>query len=343
MKPILLFILIFIIIVAALGTAHRASAFSWNFGFWGWFRGNRNTTQPVAAKPAAKEIKPGYYDYSFKYQGINRKYEVYVPSSYDGSGILPVVIGLHGGGGSIKSDINNKMPQSADKLNFLLVMPEGTGKILLGQMWAAWNAGTWATGQCCGDAVTNNIDDVGFISKVIDEVEKNYNVDSKRIYATGLSNGAMMAIRLGCELSNRIAAIAPVSSPAVPSNCHPSRKVPMIYVHGTSDPCVPYNGGQGAGCIGAPLDVQGAQAIVDYWKQINTCSNNSTSAYQNGAATCSLYPSDNGADVEFCSVQNMGHAWPSGAQYFPVKKIGSVSYDISFDQMWDFLKKYSLK
>ena len=194
--------------------------------------------------------------------------------------------------------------------------------------------------SCCGYAARNNIDDVGFISKMIEEVKNNFNVDKNRIYTTGISNGGIMSYRLACELSDRIAAIASVAPPAVLANCAPGRPVPVMHIHGTADPCAPYDGGTGGGCLGSErYEMQSAKEMVDIWKNINKCSGDSIITYQKADATCISYNKCAGdAAVEFCTVEGGGHAWPSGSQYLPADRIGPVSYDISFDQIWDFLR-----
>lgn len=292
----------------------------------------------------------GDYDFSLVHAGLTRKYKVHLPPNYDKADKTPVVIYLHGGGGSLKAAYKDGMDKASDKFGFILVVPAGTGP--MPDRLLTWNGGKWPIGtggfeteSCCGYAVKNNIDDVGFISKVIEEVKNKFKVDEKRIYATGISNGAMMSYRLACELSDKIAAIASVAPPAVPMNCAPSKPVPVMHIHGTVDPCAPYDGGTGGGCFGSEkYEMQSAKEMVDLWRNINGCSGGSVITYQKGDVTCISYNKCEGtSELEFCTIEGGGHTWPSGSQYLSADKIGPVSYDISFDQIWEFFKRHPKK
>jgi polyhydroxybutyrate depolymerase len=277
------------------------------------------------------------YNFSLVHDGIARKYNVHLPSSYNKNIPTPVVIYLHGGGGSIRAAYKDGMDKASDKFGFILVVPAGTGPIP--ERLLRWNGGTWDGAASGGYPVKNNTDDVGFISKVIDEVKQEFNVDENRVYATGISNGGIMSYRLTCELSDKIAAVAVVAPPAVPSNCTPSEPISIMHIHGTADPCTPFYGG--AGGIGkVEFQAQSARNMVDFWIKNNNCSADFTASYEKGKVRCISYgPCKEGTYVEFCTIEDGGHAWPSGSQYLPVDRIGPVSYDISFDQIWEFFKK----
>lgn len=288
-------------------------------------------------------LGPGDYDFSLVHDGLKRIYKVYVPSSYDKKTQTSVVIYLHGGGGSINAAYKDGLDKASDKFGFILVIPAGTGPIP--DRLLVWNGGNWGAGECCGSAVEKNIDDVGFISKIINEVKTKFNADEKRIYATGISNGGLMSYRLACELSDKIAAVAPVAPPGTPSACAPSRPVSIMHIHGTADPCAPFNGGMGGGCLGSKkYEMMSARDMVDSWIKRNNCSTNFTTTYQKGKTICMSYKQcNNEVEVEFCTIEGGGHTWPSGSQYLPIDRIGPVSYDISFDQIWDFFKKHPIE
>ncbi|MFZ5470257.1 MAG: alpha/beta hydrolase family esterase [Myxococcota bacterium] len=145
---------------------------------------------------------------------------------------------LHGGGGNAE-DTQNAMGLDAiaDAEGFIAVYPNGTGRKVLGKLFATWSSDE----QCCGDALKENVDDVAFISLLIDTLVKEQQVDPKRVYATGLSNGGNMSHRLGCELAQKLAAIAPMGALRVLAGCAPSRPVPVMIVHGTADPCASFH------------------------------------------------------------------------------------------------------
>lgn len=294
-----------------------------------------------------RQVAKGATDqnFSIEHDGLTRKYKVHVPKNYSKNANAPVVIYVHGGAGDMRAAYMDGMDKMSDKHGFILAVPEGTGEVKLGHLRGSWNGGKWAAGECCGNA-----DDVGFISKMIDEIKQKFNVDEKRIYATGISNGGLMTNRLGCELADKIAAIATVAPAAVMSKCSPSRSMPVMDIHGTADPANPPDGSEPRGIFKEESGSGFAMSykrmtpyqVVDTWKKINRCSEAGADGYQNGGAKCTIYTEcAGGAEVELCMVEGMGHAWPSGSQYFPASMVGPVSYDISFDQIWEFFGRNS--
>lgn len=300
------------------------------------------TPTPIHSTSA---VGPGDYENALTMGTLSRRYKIHVPQGYSGTTPMPVVVYLHGGGGSSDAAQNDGLFSFSDTYGFLLVAPDGTG--ILHDKLLTWNGGSWTasgggTTQCCGYAVERNVDDVAFIDSVIKDVEAKFSVDTDKIFATGISNGGLMSFRLGCDLSETFAAIAPVASPGVPNDCAPERLVPALYIHGTSDPCALYNGGIGGGCIGKQkLNTLPAKTSVENWRDVVHNTSNGESAYHRGKADCTLYPGGtSGADVEFCTITDGGHTWPSGNQYLPEDKVGPVSYDLSFDQIWEFFKNH---
>lgn len=291
------------------------------------------------------EYKPGDYEFTLAHDGLERHYKIHIPAAYAKNSKVPVVIYIHGGGGDMRAAYMDGLDKMSDKHGFILAIPEGIGEVKFGYMRASWNGGKWETGECCGNA-----DDVGFISKMIDEVKNNLNIDDKMIYATGISNGGLMTNRLGCELANKIAAIATVAPAALMSNCTPSRPMSIIDIHGTADPANPPDGSEprsifeeGSSSFGMSYKRMTPYQVVDAWKKINNCSDKQISGYENGNAKCTVFNDcSTGAEVELCMVEGMGHIYPSGSQYLPSSLVGSVSYDISFDQIWEFFKKHPM-
>lgn len=287
-------------------------------------------------------------DNTFKmsHDGSERYYKIHRPEGYDGKRKLPMVIYLHGGGGDMRSAYLDGLDKMADKHNFILAAPEGLGEKKLGRLRAHWNGGGWETGGCCGSA-----DDTGFIAKMIEEIKMKYEIDKKRIFVTGISNGALMANRLACELGDKIAAIGAVAPPAIKSDCLPDRAVPVINIHGLQDPASPPDGSEprsifaadsGSGFAMTYKRMTPAQ-IIDKWKTINRCAENKTTGYRSGGASCETYGDcADGAEVELCIVDGMGHTYPGGNQYLPENLVGPVTQDITFDQIWEFFTKHSL-
>ncbi len=179
------------------------------------------------------------YDSIF-FDGRYRTYLLHLPSGYNGNDPLAMIIAMHGGFGSAANLQNqSQLSVKADASNFIVVYPEGVKSPL--------KIRTWNAGWCCGWASRTNVNDVGFISALIDTLIEKYAVDAKRVYATGMSNGGFMAYRLACELPDKIAATAPVAASMSMTDCTPSRPVPVIHFHSYLDKNAPYPGGIGEG------------------------------------------------------------------------------------------------
>ncbi|VVB98426.1 Esterase PHB depolymerase [uncultured archaeon] len=302
--------------------------------------GNQNLNQTNQSANLTV-YKPGDYDFRMRYGGIEREYLMHVPPSYSGAP-SQVVIYFHGGGGSMGDSKQQGMYNYSDKYGFILLSPAGTNR------WGTeglrtWNAGRWDDSGCCGYALEKNVDDVGFTSIMIEETKKKMNVDAKRIYATGHSNGGAMAYRLACQLSDKIAAAAPASPAGLESACAPARPISVMQIHGTADPCVPYYGGkENSGCLPTGNDYPPAQEEIKFWRNTDGCAANGNISYQKGDASCTSYSCSQGTEVEFCTVTGMGHAWPSGNPTL-ANIVGEVSFDISFDQIWEFFQRNPMK
>ncbi|MBU0636278.1 hypothetical protein KKE06_04605 [Candidatus Micrarchaeota archaeon] len=315
------------------------------------------------------ERGPGDYDFSVWHDGLKRTYLVHVPPSYTGENLTPVVLVLHGGGGNGESMKEfTLMDTTADKEGFIAVYPEGTGKKFFGKTLGSWNGG-----RCCPSAMEENVDDVGFISKMIDQLQADFNADQDRIFVTGHSNGAIMAYRLACELSNKIAAIAPIGAQGVFESCPLERPVPTIHFHGTKDPCTGYAESRLCGGCSAEFfckvsailcpeesfkwECDSVPGFFDDWRELNRVTGASQVTFENNNATCITYgPSMEDTEVSLCTIEDMGHQWPGGSYGSPcqeglksqkcmdwIKSMGPISQDISANEaMWEFFKKHPL-
>jgi len=239
--------------------------------------------------------------------GRTRTAILHVPSSYVEGSPVPLVIFMHGGGGSgSQAQRAYGMDPIADREGFLVVYPNGT---IRGGPLLTWNAA-----NCCAYAYENQVDDVAFLNALVDEIERTYSVDRARIYATGMSNGGMMAYRLGCRLSDRLAAIAPVAGALNEESCVPSSPVSVIVFHGTADEHVPYEGGFGSASL-YPHEDRPVSYAVDFWVARNGCSTvpvTETSA--SGNIVKDTYGGgEDGSEVVLYTIRDGGHAWPGSA------------------------------
>lgn len=230
----------------------------------------------------------------------NRSFRIYVPAGYVADRPTPLVLMLHGGGGSgeqLQTQSANMDPV-AEREGFITVYPEGTGAV------ATWNGGI-----CCGRAVQSGVDDVAFVRELLDHVEGELCVDRDRVFAMGMSNGAILSHRLACELSERIAAIAPVAGTIGVADCRPTRPVAVMQIHGTADGHVPWDGGTGCGPAGA--DFVSVPDTMEGWRTLNECSADAQEYFAEGNGSCTA--SDGcSAPLVLCAIDGGGHSWPGG-------------------------------
>jgi len=268
-----------------------------------------------------------------------RTYLLYVPASYDGSEDWPLVINYHGFTNSSEFQMAlSDMNAVADTGQFLVAYPQGllVENPFNGQTAPGWNIfGT----------LSDN-DDVAFTSDLIDHIAADYTVDLSRVYATGWSMGANMSYDLACQLSDRIAAFAPVAnqmSEMQITTCSAERSVPMLQMHGTADPIVPYNGAVFPSGMDSFLV---ATRTAGYWADLNGCSPTAdTSVFTDmdtsDQSTVTVYANgdcNDGADVLFYEITGGGHAWPGGA---PLPDfLGPVNRDIhASSEIWNFFNR----
>jgi polyhydroxybutyrate depolymerase len=213
------------------------------------------------------------------------------------------------------------MTPVTDERNAIVVYPQGRQN--------GWNAGT-----CCGSSSTLGIDDVGFAMAMLDEIETAYCVDPKRIYSAGFSAGGMLSHRLACEQSERIAAIGPVAGTMAFDPCEPTRPVPVMHFHGTSDFVVAYDGGGFSNADSVPDTIAG-------WVTRNGCETTATPTFDMGDAHCESHGGcDGDADVTLCTLEGGGHQWPGGESAGPG---GTINMDIfASEAMLDFFEAHPL-
>jgi polyhydroxybutyrate depolymerase len=274
---------------------------------------------------------PGDYRFSFVHGGIKREYLVHVPAGYRASRPAPMLIALHGGGGDADFQANDSkygLIGKSEQAGFIAVFPNGYSRKPSGIL-ATWNAGT-----CCGAAQKNNIDDVGFIREVILRVERQASVDRSRVFATGMSNGALMSWRLACEASDLVGAIAPVEGTDNTTNCRPSRPVAVIEFHSLDDDHVPFDGGPGAKSL-TQTNFISVPATIAKWASLDRAQATAKRVLTVPGAHCDLHAAKpGGAPVELCVTDTGGHSWPGGGAQ-QGRKQPSMAVNAN-DLMWRF-------
>jgi polyhydroxybutyrate depolymerase len=282
----------------------------------------------------ANVYRAGTTPATLSFAGRERSFRVHVPAGDRGGQPLPLVLMLHGGGGSGEQLQTNsaRMDPIAEREGFITVYPDGTGALR-----------TWNGGVCCGRAVSDDVDDVGFIAVLLDHLEAELCVDRRRVFATGMSNGGLLSHRLACELSTRIAAVAPVAGTLGIANCQPARPVPVLHIHGTSDGHVPWNGGPGCGPSGVAFF--SVPDTMESWRSRNACGTTTSTYFEQGEGRCTAHEGCQ-AKVVLCAIEGGGHSWPGGVGKEPVVSCpadGFQSQDfIASEVAWRFFEENPL-
>lgn len=282
---------------------------------------------------------PQDHSHRLRFGGRNRSYEVHLPPNYDGKTPLPVVLTLHGGGGNATAARRqSQMDKTADRFGFIAVYPEGTS--------GAGRFYTWNAGICCSYAMKWKVDDVGFIDRLLDELPRQYAVDTRRVYATGMSNGAMMCYRLACELSERITAISAVSSAMGVDGPRPKRPVPLMHIHGLKDPNALFAGGIGPNAI-SKVQHRPVRQVIAWWCEVDHCDPQPVEIDKQPDYIMERYappPGKTGAPIVLYMLLEGGHTWPGGVDLTP--RLGTGKLIASFDanaRMWEFFRQFSLE
>ncbi len=266
--------------------------------------------------------------------GVERSYRLYVPPGVNSLQNVSLMLVLHGGLGNASSiEKTTGMNEIADSSQFIVAYPNGMG----GRFGRMKKRRTWNAGHCCGPAQKRNSSDVLFIQKVIDDIQLKFSIDSRRIYVTGMSNGAMMAYRLACEIPDRIAAIIPVSGTIEVGNCDGAKDIPVLHIHGDQDKNVPFGGGKGSHTVSGIMhtSVNDTMNLITRPRQ---CTAPDQKNLNNNVQLLS-YNCGNGASVELMIIKGGGHVWPGGQSR---GKRGSGNKSVTASQVaWDFAKEHS--
>jgi polyhydroxybutyrate depolymerase len=259
--------------------------------------------------PGSQSIPVGQTTQTIESGGASRTFHLYRPQGLTDA--VPLVVMLHGGfGNGAQAERSYHWDGAADGGHFLVAYPDGLNR--------AWNAGT-----CCGEPQRDNVDDVGFITAMVGAIEQEIPIDRARVYVTGMSNGAMMALRLGCQ-TDTFAAIAPVAGTLL-TDCAAARPASVLQIHGTADDRVPYNGGPGkafAGNGNPRVDGPSAEAVNATWRSIDSCG--SPTSITAGDVTTETAGCADGRTVELISVAGAGHQWPGGEPSPLVERVAGI-------------------
>jgi polyhydroxybutyrate depolymerase len=311
---------------------------------------------PVRAGAArTNQLPPGDQRFTMDFDGGRRDYLVHVPAGADSGRKLPVVFNFHGGGSDAPAQkAYSQMDATAERHGFIVVYPQGTPPP--GQQ----SLRTWNAGKCCPLATRTDADDVGFTLAVLDDLARRTPVDKRRVYATGISNGGMMAYRLAADASKRVAAVASVAGQVAVTKFAPTRPVPVMEFHSVDDPRALYNGGLGLPFPGTALRNQfdSVQEGIDRWVAYDGCRRTPTTGPthqgqpgtgdEGETATKITYaPCKQDAEVVLWKLTGSGHVWPgtpvdvSGTPRGAV--LGEPTKIVDANElMWEFFAEHPL-
>jgi len=263
--------------------------------------------------------------------GQTRRYIVYVPDAYDPHTPTPLVISFHGFADWPAHHMRvSGWNVIADENGFIVVYPMGTHFPL---RWLAHDL---------TDPDGNPNPDILIFTDLIGQLKADFNIDQKRIYVNGLSNGAGFSYLLACQLSDQITAAGGVAGAYLfPwGECRPSRPVPWILFHGTEDNIVPYEGGSSER---HDYPFPAIPGFASQWAESNQCHPNAQALPPAGEISGVRYTEcSNDAEVIFYTVHGGGHSWPGGGG-LPRWIVGHTSQDLNASRaMWEFYSKYSL-
>lgn len=294
------------------------------------------TTTPI------KELPPGRHRLTIDVDDREREFWVYIPTeTSQPEGGWPLVFVFHGGLSNAPTMVRFcEMNEYAEKAGFVTVFPNGTGRLPTMK--------TWNAGMCCGYAQREDVNDVHFVQRLLEDIPQRVTIDPSRTYATGMSNGGMMAYLLGDKLSDRFAAIAPVGGTMGNPSCHPSRPVPLMHIHGTDDQFVRWEGGVGSRSK-SKLNFHSVDHAMQNWVAANRAQtspsveslpekvNDGTSIERFTYAAAG----EDSAEVVLLKVHGGGHTWPGKESRLEL--LGPTTHNLDANEaIWEFFQRHRL-
>lgn len=247
----------------------------------------------ISSAPS-EPLRPAVQLGELEVDGRTRTYRVFAPPTIDAGAPAALLLALHDAFGTAESFREaTQLDRAAASGDFVVVYPESL-------------VGTWNAGFCCGRATEEDVNDIDFLTRLLDEVGRMYTIDEGRVYVAGASNGAIMAYRLGCELAERVAGVASVGGAMVMDRCAPRQPVSVLAIHGTEDGHVPYAGGSTSG---APASVPSQPAILDRWAELNDCAQEPRTEADGLVTTATWTACAAGTSVQLVTVEGGGHTW----------------------------------
>jgi len=285
----------------------------------------------------------GRHTVSLRVDGRERKFILVTPTGFQSGHQLPIVFFFHGASGTARQASRTYgWAEKADKEHFIAVFPEGLpfrpdkepSFVLNPNIWRDERSGMQAS----------NVNDVHFFEVLLGQLQAALPIDAHRIYVTGFSNGAGLTFTLGGHFSDRIAAIAPVSSQSFAPIRSLARPLPVYYLVGTADPLVLYQGGESRLPWGNTRNLPPVQESVDQWARLDGCpATPQVMSDSDGVKVVRYGPGRNNSEVIFTTVEGNGHHWPGTVEPLPHAISGpSVDPFVATDRIWDFFRAHPM-
>jgi polyhydroxybutyrate depolymerase len=292
------------------------------------------------------QLGPGDHTLVLQVGDRERRYVIHVPESYDGKHAVAVVIMFHGGGGNAKNAIaETGWTSKADRVGFLVAFPEGSPPNPAKPSNFRTNPQTWNDASNRFPAEKMNIDDGAFTRAVIDDLSARFNVDARRVFLVGFSNGSSLVYRLGVELSDRVAAIAPVASSGLrlADPLQLQQPVSLIAIHGLDDRLNPVEGGDVKGLGRSDIDTRPPiKNSVERWARMLACpSKPELFLNENKVSVLRYGPCTKQSEVVFYTIEDTGHTWPGGVSILPRWLVGKTTNKLkATDVIWEFFQNH---
>jgi polyhydroxybutyrate depolymerase len=262
---------------------------------------------------------PGKHRRRVTWESIPRTYLVHAPQCYDKAAETPVVIVLHGGGGSAEFGYRvHGWTDLSEREGCLLVFPEATTEDPTRPAGVRENPRIWNDGSRRSAVARRNVDDIGYLAAVLDEVQQSFAVDTDRVFVSGFSNGASMSFRVGIELADRIAAIAPVAGHLCLTDPQPVRPMSMLYMIGLADPINPFAGGPTISPWGSRRVKPAVMDSINTWVRLIQASHEPVVLRDSdGVRQVRFGPGPTGCEVQLHTIEGQGHEWPGAQRTLP--------------------------
>lgn len=304
---------------------------------------------PQNAHSQDKHTEPGSHMLAIAVNGSERTYIVHVPATYKPQALSPLVIMLHGGGGTAKAaSWETEWAVKAEKEGFLVIFPNAMARDPTRRSSFARNPQLWNDGSDRFYPSQHAPDDVGFITAILDDLSARFAVDERRVFVTGFSNGASMSFRVGAELSDRIAAIAPVAGALWFDPTKFRHSVSMCYITGTADPLNLIQGGVPKLATGVSDRVRSKpkppvrDSILKWAKALGCPATTPSISDAHGVRTETYSACMDTAEVVYIAVDGLGHTWAGGRSLLPESMVGKTSNTIrATDVIWEFFQKHA--